>query len=104
VADERVDPVVRSIEPDLGLVADERLITCPFLESYILPEPSTILVLGEADELLLLMSPLLLPETALLVEAVPEVLPDKALLFLDDVLPERVAMEEVFLLVAELLL
>jgi len=47
---------------------------------------------------------LLLPETAFLVEAVPEVLPDSELLFLDDVLPERPAIEEVFLLVAELLL
>lgn len=104
MADERVDPVVRSIEPDLGLVVDERLITCPFLESYVLPALSTIRVLGEVDELLLLTPLLLLSEKALLVVVVPEVLPVRELLFLVELLPERFAMEALVRLIAELVL
>jgi hypothetical protein len=83
------------VELDLN-VALERSITCPFLESYTLPELSMILVLGVVDELLPLTEELLLSETALLVEAVVALLlPDTALrlLLLDEVLPERFAME-----------
>lgn len=82
------------IEFDLPEV-DERSITCPFLESYVLPELSTILVLGAVDMLLPLADALVfLPETALLVEtARPAAVP----------LPERFATEEPDL-IAELLL
>lgn len=82
----------------------ERSITCPFLESYTLPELSTIRVLGEAEALLLLTDELLLPETALLDEAVALFLPETSALRVPllDALPETFAMEEVPLLVAAL--
>lgn len=94
------DWVALLIELDLDVVP-ERLITCPFLESYALPELSIILVLGVV-ELLLLVTEELLPETALLSETA--LLPETALrlLLLDDALP-RFAMEEASRL-AELLL
>lgn len=99
--------VLRFTAFDLEEVELERLITCPFLESYVLPELSTILVLGVVDELLLLTLEPVLPETALLVEVVA-LLPEIALLLLllvalDDDLPDRLAIEE-RLVVAALLL
>lgn len=100
-----VDWVARLIELDLDVVP-ERLIACPLLESYALPELSIILVLGAVDELLLVTEEPLLPEMASLVEVVP-LLPEIALLlpllFLDEVLPERSAIEALPLVVALLL-
>jgi hypothetical protein len=66
-----------------------------------------ILVLGVVEELLPFTEELLLVETALLVEELPALLPDTALLrllLLDELLPERLAMDEPDLLPAELLL
>lgn len=94
-ADRVEDRVERLTALDLELVDDERLITFPVLESYTLPELSTILVLGEEEALLVLTEERLLPETAFLVETV-EFLPAKALRVLPLALrPETFAIDEV---------
>jgi hypothetical protein len=100
--------VLRLLE--LALVPDreaERSTACPFLESYTLPELSTILVLDVVDAPLpLTEDELLLPDTALLVEAVPVLLPDTALRPLppDELLPEEkfVPDDALYLLLTEL--
>jgi hypothetical protein len=75
------------------LVEPVRLITRPVLESYALPELSMILVLGVAEELLLLTEELL-PDRPLRVEVAD--LPVTALRVPDveDDLPERRAEED----------
>lgn len=81
------------IELDLDVVP-VLSITLPVLESYVLPELSTILVLGVAVEVL--------PETAVRVFEVA-VLPDKALLVpLVELLPDNA--ELLAFLLAELVL